>query len=107
MRFRSTRQITFDVIGQGAPAWHLHATVDIVASSHLEHFAQQRHSDVTHLLSVMKAARKEIAQCFQDKSLDGLNVTKGARGIVGLHRLFREIHNVQKRLEAPEPETDS
>lgn len=74
-----------------APAWWLHATIDIVTFSGLDSFVQKRNAEVHELLAIMKRSRDEIAACFADGTIDSLSVTEGSRGVVGIHPLFREV----------------
>jgi hypothetical protein len=87
---------------RGSPAWPYHATVDIVTASHLQDFAERRRDDVRQLANVMRASQEQIAQCFRAKSLTGLGVTEGSRGVLGLHPLLHEL--VRSKRPASDPQ---
>jgi len=76
---------------KGSPAWHRHATVDIVTLDHLQEFATKRRTEVDQLISLMRLSRDEIFNCFTGGKLEEIEITDGARGTLGLHRLFREL----------------
>lgn len=76
---------------RGAPSWLMHATVDIVVSDHIAGFAALRAEESRKLLRLMRETRDQIGKCFETRTLSGLTVTKGGRGVVGLPPLLREI----------------
>lgn len=84
---------------KGAPAWPLHATIDVVSLSSLDAFVAKRRDEVLRLLEIMEETQREIAMCFARRSLDSLQISDGPRGIVGLHRLLREVIDAQKKSE--------
>ncbi len=75
---------------RGAPSWGPHATIDIVSLSHLDDFVAKRAEELDRLIPKMENARNEIAQCFDQRTLEPLTVPRAARGIVGLPPLLRE-----------------
>jgi len=79
----------------------MHATIDIVTRATLAVFAAKRRSDVQRLISVLDAAYDEVAACFEKSSVEELSVSQGARGVLGLHPLFRELQGAQGRIEGP------
>ena len=89
---------------RGSSDWPLHATVDIITADYVEEFALQRHEDVKVLLSEMNRSREEINDCFRSKSLDSLKLTRGPRGMVGLHPLIGEVTGSPKTSTSAEKE---
>lgn len=75
---------------RGAPEWRLNATIDVVSLSHLDEFIAGRAEEVDTLLLKMETCRNQIAQCFEQHTLEPLHVARGSRGIVGLPPLLRE-----------------
>ena len=70
---------------RGSAAWPLHATVEVVALSHLKPLVEARLVDSKLLLSEMEAT------CFAAGTLDALQISSGSRGVVGLHQLLSEL----------------
>jgi hypothetical protein len=92
---------------RGAPSWKFRATIDIVTLNHLEEFAEKRAHEIELLLRKIEQTRHEIAKCFEDRSLDSLQVKRAARGIVGLPPLLREVVTHQKKLSGGNDSTAS
>jgi hypothetical protein len=86
---------------RGSREWNLHATVDIVTFDNLDKFLTTRAVQVATLLRIMQISVEEITKCISAGSIESLNITKGSRGVVGLHHLFREFVGKQKALKAP------
>jgi hypothetical protein len=84
---------------KGAPAWSLHATIDIVTFDYLDTFVEKRKNEVQQFLEVAASTREAIGTCFLQGSLDTLQITEGPRGVIGLHRLLREVSEVRKRAQ--------
>jgi DNA-binding Lrp family transcriptional regulator len=60
---------------RGARSWNLHATIDVVSLDHLDDFLKTRAQEVITVLEKLQRKRNEIAACFEEKSLDRLNLT--------------------------------
>jgi hypothetical protein len=86
---------------KGSKEWSLHATVDIITFEHLDKFLTTRSAQVETLLRIMQMSVDEITKCIENNSIESLNITKGSRGVVGLHHLFREFVGNQKALKPP------
>jgi hypothetical protein len=81
-----------------------HTTVDVVRSDHLEEFAKLRSTDSAILLEVMSSATDDLLGSLSEGSFASLNVTSGARGVLGLPRLLRRIKQLldqTEELQAP------
>ena len=91
----------------GAKEWDLHATVDIVTFEHLDKFLATRSAQVETLLRIMQLSVDEITKCIAARSIESLNITKGSRGVVGLHPLFREFVTKRKMLKPPDSDSAS
>jgi hypothetical protein len=74
---------------RGARSWHLHATIDVVSLDHLDDL-KTRAQEVITVLGKLKRTRNEVAKCFEEKSLDYINMTSGSRGILSIPPLLRE-----------------
>jgi hypothetical protein len=84
-----------------------HTTVDVVRSDYLENFAELRSSDSATLLEVMSSATDELLHSLAEGSLTSLNVTSGARGVLGLPRLLRRIKHSLAQTETPQAPSEA
>ena len=75
---------------RGARSWRLHATIDVVSLDHLDNFLKTRAQESITLVQKLEIRRNEVAKCFEEKSLDSLNIKSGSRGIAGVPALLRE-----------------
>jgi hypothetical protein len=85
---------------RGAPAWRLHATIDIVTFDYLRQVCGEtkgRGPTVTGDCRDNQASDRDVF--CTGLSLDTLPITEGPRGVVGLHRLLREVLEVRKHLQ--------
>jgi hypothetical protein len=87
---------------KGAVSAVAHATVDIVTLDGLDNFVEKRATETRNLLARMMPVARQIAKCAEQKSLDGLTVTEGPRGTVGLPKLLRVIVSSGKPTPADE-----
>lgn len=76
---------------RGAAAWRWHATVDVVAASAVPEFAKQRFADASILAERLAISMSELHRCWKERSLDPLEVTPGARGVIGMPPLLRDM----------------
>ena len=83
---------------RGAASWRLHATVDIVAASALPTFAAQRFLDSKIFLQQLGVGFEQLHQCWKMKTFKPLEITNGARGVIGKPALLREM-----KASFPEP----
>ena len=87
---------------RGAPVWTFHATIDVVASDYLDKFVATRTREANRLLRVLESTRESIAACFATGSIDKLEITKGSRGVIGLHFLLGELLDEEKKIQGIE-----
>jgi len=67
------------------------ATVDLVTAHNLDQFVELRRTESRKLLKRMVECAGEIDQCVAQGTLDGLEITSGPRGIVGLPPLLYRV----------------
>jgi hypothetical protein len=75
----------------GSPDWDWHATVDVVALSSLPRYIENVSTSVDELLPILMASLKQMREAFDKKSILGLEISRGSRGMIGIHPLLREI----------------
>ncbi|KQQ73645.1 hypothetical protein ASF70_07485 [Rhizobium sp. Leaf321] len=71
------------------------STVDIVTLNGLEAFVDKRARETRKLLGLMMPIAQKIQECAKLRSLEGLEITQGGRGMLGLPTLLREIARLQ------------
>lgn len=95
----STQEMTVErrehvrVHWQGAAAWQMHASVDLVTSAGLEEFMQRRSAEIARLLPRMGEIVREIRVCRSRRSLDPLTITSGGRGYTGRPPFLRRLQD--------------
>jgi hypothetical protein len=77
---------------RGASGWQFNTTIDVVTLDYLDEFMRVRARDVDTLLARMHDTMIDIERCFEEQSLKPLRVHAGPRGMLGLPRLFRDLH---------------
>ncbi|HYO72424.1 MAG TPA: hypothetical protein VEU33_40775 [Archangium sp.] len=78
---------------RGAEKWSFHCLVDVVTVEGLEEYAQTQAKQVETMFAVLERARANIEKCFNDKSLDALEPTRGPRGVLNLPPLLALFQN--------------
>ena len=76
---------------RGSSETNLHTTVDLVTLDYFEEFSSKRFEEVCSLLEYMEKTLNQILDVKKEKSMNPLNVKDGARGVVGLPTLLKEI----------------
>jgi hypothetical protein len=76
---------------KGSPGWQWHATVDIVTLDGLPEHLRELGPSVDALLGSMMTRLKGLREAFENRSLAGLDINHGSRGMIGLHPLLAEI----------------
>jgi hypothetical protein len=85
---------------RGASSWNLITTIDIVTLDHLDDFMRVRARDSEALLMRLQGIVGEISECFEKQSLRPLNISAGPRGVLGVPRLLRELHSLDRLQES-------
>jgi len=78
---------------RGSREWPYHATIDVVRSSIVDEFVEQRSSQIKPLLERMRATMFELRKCVAEKDFSYLTVSRGPRGVIGPPPLVREFMN--------------
>lgn len=81
---------------KGAEARSHIVTVDLVTLEELSNFVKQRRKEADVILERMQTCLTHIQNCYTQKSLVPLEITKGPRGMIGLPYVLERIRQIEE-----------
>lgn len=80
---------------KGSETWKLHSTVDIVTKSYIGEFSNLRKNELLILQNNLAKALENTVECFNERSLEKLNIKVAPRGFSGLPAILEHISQIE------------